>query len=329
MRLTTRTRLAVAAAAVVAGTAAAPRLSHAQSIDPFYAGYTFTDLGSIPGVPPLYGGINFALTNGAIDFNALIIGGDANDIPGALYRVPLVRGLGGHITGFGAPATFYADAAYNDGGVTYGPGNVLFLSRWPTNEIGQTKPGSTVTDKIIDMSTLGVGESTGGLTFVPVGHPGAGQLKYVSWPTGNFYTLTYAPDGTGTFNITSATFELVLGGGPEGFAYVPFGSAHFSAPSMIVSEFSIDRVSTYELDANGNPIIATRRTFMDGLTGAEGALIDPLTGDFLFSTFAGGDRLIAVQGFEAVVPEPGTWLLLGTGLLALGAGRRWRSRRTG
>jgi hypothetical protein len=38
-----------------------------------------------------------------------------------------------------------------------------------------------------------------------------------------------------------------------------------------------------------------------GLTGAEGALIDPVTGDFLFSTFGGGNKIIRISGF--VVPS--------------------------
>jgi hypothetical protein len=37
---------------------------------------------------------------------------------------------------------------------------------------------------------------------------------------------------------------------------------------------------------------------MTGLTGAEGALIDPVTGDFIFSTFGGGDHVIVVRGFS-------------------------------
>jgi hypothetical protein len=36
---------------------------------------------------------------------------------------------------------------------------------------------------------------------------------------------------------------------------------------------------------------------MTGLSGAEGAALDPLTGDFLFSTFGGGSRVIEVRGF--------------------------------
>jgi hypothetical protein len=68
---------------------------------------------------------------------------------------------------------------------------------------------------------------------------------------------------------------------------------------MLVSEYSAGQVATYELDANGNPDPASRISFITGLTGAEGAAIDPLTGDFLFSTFGGGDRVVVVKGFAA------------------------------
>lgn len=40
---------------------------------------------------------------------------------------------------------------------------------------------------------------------------------------------------------------------------------------------------------------------MTGLTGAEGAFLDPYSGDFLFTTFGGGNRLIAIRGFT---PNP-------------------------
>ena len=59
----------------------------------------------------------------------------------------MVRDGAGHIAGFSGPATRVADAAYNDGGFTYGPGGVLFLARWPQNELGQIRPGSAVTDR--------------------------------------------------------------------------------------------------------------------------------------------------------------------------------------
>ena len=70
--------------------------------------------------------------------------------------------------------------------------------------------------------------------------------------------------------------------------------------------------------------------FMTGLTGAEGGVIDPLTGDFIFSTFGGGNRIVVVSGFTAPVtsaaPEPGTIALLALAGLPL-AGVAIRRRR--
>jgi hypothetical protein len=268
---------------------------------PFDQHYFFVDLGPVPGVPPSYGGLTFKLG----DPNTILIGGNANDAPGKLYAIGVVRDANNHVTGFTGTATEFADAAYNDGGVTYGPGNVLFLARWPVNEVGQTKLGSSVTDKSVGLDPFGVTPSVAGLTFVPPGYPGAGGLKIVSWEGGEWYTLTFSPDGQGTFDITSATRETTVVGGPEGFIYVPPGSRDFTDfQSMLVSEWSAGNIAAYLIDVGGNPIPATRVDFMTGLTGAEGALVDPLTGDFLFSTFGGGDRVIVVQGFAPPPPPP-------------------------
>ena len=179
----------------------------------------------------------------------------------------------------------------------FGPGNVLFYTRFPNNEIGQIKPGSTINDKIVDLTPLGVGSSVGALNFVPSGFPGAGQMKIVSYDTDEWYTATFAPDGTGTYNITAATLNTTIQGGPEGFIYVPMGSPVFPVGSMIVSEYANDVVTTYQFDASGNPLPLTRAIFVNGLTGAEGAVIDPVTGDFLFSTFGSVNHVIAVRGF--------------------------------
>lgn len=258
--------------------------------------YTLLDLGSVPGLPPSYGGLTFILDNP----DTLVIGGHANTSSGLLYAIEVVRDDSNHIIGFDGSAAYFADAVYNDGGVVYGPDSVLFLSRWPVNELGQNKFGSTTTDKIIDLDPLGVVSSNSALNFVPPGFPGEGQMKLVSWSGGEWYTAYYSPDGSGTYNIDSVTYETTIVGGPEGFIYVPPGSPLFADyNSMLVSEYLAGEVATYELDGDGDPDPSSRVSFITGLYGAEGAAIDPMTGDFLFSTFGGGDHVIVVKGFAA------------------------------
>lgn len=289
----------------------------AQVIDPFYAGsYSVVDLGSAPDVPAQYGGLT--LLAGTQD--TLLLGGQANSPAGALYAVGVTRDMNGHINGFTGTTALFASAPYNDGGVTYGPGGVLFASRWPVNELGQYLPGSTSPDKIVNLAALGVAGSHSAINFVPGSYSGAGSMKLVSWSGGEFYNAQYAPDGLGTYDILSVVQTATLPGGPEGFVYVPLGSPLFVGPSMLVSEYSAGKVATYDVDAAGDPIVGSRRDFITGLTGAEGAFIDPVTGDFLFSTFGGGNRVIVVTGF---VPEPATATLCGIVTLC-GLNRRRR-----
>ena len=270
----------------------------AQTIEPpFNAQYSVVDLGPPPGVPARLGGLTLL----AGDQNTLLIGGEANTSTGALYAVRVTRNAQGHITGFSGTATRFADAPFNDGGVSYGPGGVLFVARWPSNELGQIRPGSGTTDKVIDMSQFGVESSLVALAFVPPGFPGAGSLKLSSYGGGAWYDAGLTPDATGTYDLTGVTEVPAsrLGGGPVGYVYVPAGSSQFANPSMLVAEYQAGNVAAYELDADGNPRVPTRRTFLSGLTGADGAFIDPVTDDFLFSTFGGGDRVVVVRGFGA------------------------------
>ena len=276
----------------------------AQVVQPPYdSSYTVTDLGAVPGLPAPYGGLTFLPSNS----NTIVIGGAANNVSGALYSIGVVRGAGSHITGFTGSVAAYSEGQYNDGGVVFGPGGVLFYTRYPVNQVGEVKPGSVVNDKIVDLTPLGISSSVGALNFVPAGFPGAGQLKIVSYNTGDWYTATYTSDGTGTFNITSPVLNTTINVGPEGFVYVPPGSPVFpSGTSLLVSEYGNNVVATYQVDGSGNPIPASRAVFVNGLTGAEGAVIDPVTGDFLFSTFGAANHVIAVRGFAIPnTPTPG------------------------
>ena len=268
---------------------------------PFGGSYSISDLGAPAGVPTRFGGLT--LKAGTTD--KLLLGGAANGSDGALYEVTLARDPQGHISGFVGTATRAADAAYNDGGVIYGPGNVLFLARWPNNELGQTKPGSAITDKIIPLTPLGIESSLASLLFVPPGLPGAGRLKLASYGGGAWYDATVTPDGSGTYDLVGPKEVTTsrLSGGPEGFVYVARGSAQFPKPSLIVSEYGADQVATYAVDSDGDPIVSSRRTMITGLDGAEGAFIDPVTGDYLFSTFGSTNRVIVVKGFSKPPPS--------------------------
>lgn len=321
-------------AAILLGALAFTPLANALSIDPFYAGaYTVSSLGSVPQLPTNYGGLTF------LDSDTVLIGGAANGAAGRIYQVDVVRGAGNHITGFAGTATPYGNmGTFNDGGVVFGPGGVLFTSQWPVNQLGQTKPGSTIEDKVIDLGPLGVAGSHAAINFVPAGFGGAGHVKLVSYAGGQWYDAELAPDGNGTYDLINLAQVILANGtnvpgGPEGFVYIAGGNPLFTSNSMLLSAYANGTVDSYEVDANGNPILNTRRTFVSGLSGAEGATIDPLTGDFLFSTFGGANQVVVVQGFNTPpppppppngVPEPAMLGLFGLGLLALGMRRRRR-----
>ncbi len=275
--------------------------SLAQVIQPpFDASYTFVDLGSPPGVPQSLGG----LTIRASEPNVLYIGGSANSMAAKVYAVSLSRDAAGHIIGFGCgdAVTLCNAPGVNggiDGGLEFGPGGVLFYTTYADNRLGQVKPGEVDPASLIDLSAAGVASSTGALRFVPAGFPGAGRLKLLSYNTGFWYDTTVTSLPNGTYQLGPISPHINIGGGPEGIVYVAAGSPEFGSNAVIVSEYATGRIVTYDINANGDPLPRSRRVLMTGLSGAEGAAIDPITGDFLFSTFGGASRVLAVRGFDA------------------------------
>ncbi len=284
------------AVAVAAASAFALSAGHAQTIAPAFASdYSLVDLGSVPQVPPSYGGITFL--NG--DPNTLLLGGTANVAGGAIYRIGVMRDADNHITGFSGPASFVSTAPYIDGGLAYGPNGVLFYTGYPVNTLGEIEPVGMIPAKILDLSSLGIFSSVGTVQFVPPGFPDAGAIRISSFDGGGFYSGVLSPDGAGTFDLSGAMLRSNTGGGPEGIVYVPAGAPVFAGPSVLISEYNAGQVSAYALDGNGIPDPNSRQDFITDLNGAEGAVIDPLSNDFLFSTFGGGDRVIVVRGFGA------------------------------
>lgn len=282
-------------AAITSSLLFASALPSQITIQPPFAGvYVHTDLGSVPGVPTNYGGVVFKYN----DPDKLLVGGAANGSNGAVYEIDVVRDAQGFITGFSGSATLLSTAANIDGGLCYGPNDVLFFTTYNNNTLGQIKPGSIVPDKIIPLSTFNVGSSTGTCNFVPANFAGAGELKIASYNAHTYHGFTITPDANGTFDLAPANGPVSISGGPEGILYVPPGSALIpDYTSVLISEYGFGSVSTYQVDGNGNPIPATRQVFLSGLTGAEGSCTDPITGDLVFSTYGGGSRIIRVSGF--------------------------------
>lgn len=290
--------------------------------DPFSSSYSSQSLGPINlisggNVPASYGGLTF------LDADTLLIGGNANELSAAIYAVDVIRNSStNRITGYAGPATFFANApGINsldpnatsggiDGGLTIGPGGVVFYSTYGDNSIGQIKPGSTGPDKFIDLTSLGITPSTGGVAFVPDGFPGAGRLKITSYDDNHFYDAVVTPDGNGTFDISiEGDVDLERADrsrGLEGIAYVDASYPGFAAPSILLSEFNSQRVISFEVDALGNPITSTEQDFIVGFPrsgGPEGLVVDPLTGDILLSVY-GNELESQVLLITPEAPEP-------------------------
>jgi hypothetical protein len=288
---------------------------------PYNGSYSCANLGSVPGVPPNYGGLTLKYD----DPNTLLIGGGANSVGGRIYGIGVVRQpVTNRITGFTGVASLYPGPGStvgqnNDGGVTFGPSNVLFVARYNLNQLEQTKVGSNAPDKVISLTPLGVASSIGAVGIIPTGFPGAGQIVFCSYNASTWYRATLTPDGTGTFDVTGVTPAVTIGGGPEGVAFVPPGSPLFAPNSVLIARYSAGTIVTMTLNSGGDPIPASAQNVVTGLVGAEGAFIDPLTGDFLFSTFGGSNQVVRVSGFlsptAASVPVGGrVWTSGGIGL---------------
>ena len=244
-------------------------------------------MGRVEGLPVRQGGLILSRS----DYNTLLIGGHANTAEGKLYSVKVARDDQQSIVSFGR-ARYYADAPFNDGGLCYAPGGILLCAQWPVNNLGQLKPGRRVPAKTIDLGRQDRDNSLASLNFFKP----TGNLKLLNWQSGRWFDATPVRLDDDTYRLDNVTVVTTLPGGPEGFVYVPKVSPRFDKPSVLVAEWSAGNIAAYEITPEGDPIVATRRVFIANLEGAEGGMIDPLTGDYLFTTFGGGDRIIRVDG---------------------------------
>ena len=285
--------LAFAGLTIIAGVASA------QSVAPGYqSNYTVFNLGTPPGVPQSLGGINF------LDRDNLLIGGNANGVNAAIYRVPITRAPNGDITGYAGNATLYCTAPQIDGGLFFFPNGTIGFTTYSNNTLQQVKPFQAAPARVTNLTALGVASSTGTGTIIPAGFNGAGNIIIGSYNASRWYILPFVEDeNEPLIHIISPALStsVAAGSGPEGIVYVPQGSPLFPNQSVLISEYGAGRVSAFAIDNLGLPIPNTRTDFVTGLTGAEGGVLDPFTGQFLFSTFGGGGRVVVVRGFGSPV----------------------------
>lgn len=275
--------LLVVAVLVVLGPAAIAQA--APTVEPpFDQDYMLINLGPVDGVHLPYGGLAFVPG----DPNGIVIVGYTGAETATLFTAGLTRDSTGSISGFAGTAVPAVSAYAAGSGMAYGPENVLFYSR-VTSQMGEVKPGSSTTDKVVDLRSLFWGIS--GLNFVPPGLGGAGALKAMTSPYGEWWTLPIARDQNGTYDVIGQSKGPSLQGNPAGFAYVAPDMPGPMDPGLLVCEheqsYGVGKVAMYDVDSNGDPVVSTRRVVVSGLDVPEGIAIDPPTGDVLFVSYQG------------------------------------------
>lgn len=281
----------------------------------YAADYVAYDLGAVPkdggGVLPRLGGLVVFPDDPLM---AYVVG--PSEVEAAeLHVVPLERGPCGHIVGFAGGAVKVLGAPYLDL-MTNGPKGVVFISHYPTSLLSQIVPGSPALASTIDLEPLGVAAtwSPGGLNFVPPGFPDAGMLRIMGYPylqqnslMGSWYRADITFNGT-SYDVAPVEKTVELPGGPGGFAYIPVGSPQFSEQRIMVTEWLTNpqRVSSYAVDASGDPIPASVKPFFETFNKPWGSYFEPETGDYIFLQWeAQPDHVYIVQGFVPPPPIPG------------------------
>ena len=227
-----------------------------------------------------------------------------------------------------------ASAPDIDGGLVADSGGDLFYPTYPDNTLGEIKAGSTSPNKLVGLSSLGAIASTGGLGLVPSGFPNAGHLKITSYDASKMYDLSLSSDGSGTYNLSQASYSAYFGANNshDSAVFIPAGNPTFGADTALICNYSVGKVVAYQTDGNSDPIISSGADFLVNLPQAAGIVVDPVTHDVLI---AGQDNtgICVVTGFtdariSAITPASvpaGTSFTLtvnGSGFLP-GAQIRW------
>ena len=263
--------------------------------DRFKDSYTPYNLGLPMGLPMDIGAMTFYRdTNGVVDPNTLLVAGSIESCGGVIFKVKVQRGDGGHIIGFDDDfdattpyvAELFAYTTYISAGLVYNP----------------------VTNTLIRSSSkaaYGITDPYTGLTYVPTGISGAGDLK------GNRNTAFY------TIQNGVSTQTGLIPDYSTGMVYMAANSPDFGlGAELLIANRVGDLINSYQIDGNGNPILGTATPFLKDIDAPMGALIDPVTKDVLFSSagkeFDDKNTIVVVRGLGKPAgnePGMGNWLV--------------------
>jgi hypothetical protein len=272
-----------------------------------FSGYSFSTIYENrhqPIIPLSLGGLAVVRT----DVNKLFIVGNVAGSAASIYEVRVVRDASGRITSLSGPSVPKITAPKAAGSLVYGPahlhGALLYSieSGSAGIDVGLVPPGGAAPSATFSL----VPESNTAIQLVPgfVGGAafGSGELKLLT-NSGRFYSTFYYSDfyqtGSGPFRLGSPELVATLPVSNLGaFVYVKRGAPGFAANAMLVAEIGANRIVAYDVNANGNPLVNTRRVFLTGLIGISGMTADPITADLLISTRRNSSSAIyRISGF--------------------------------
>jgi hypothetical protein len=137
----------------------------------------------------------------------------------------------------------------------------------------------------------------------------------------SLYTLTFTLDSPTTvygFSMYLLDQSYFGGDNTRGASVVEFYDGTVSPANLVTEDVLTNGTNSYAQTYGGHGDINLTDYFAEGVTGQ--------TFSFTF-TGVQGTRVMGVSSIDSPVPEPGTWMLAGFGMLGLYAATKMRARR--
>lgn len=297
--------------ALAAAVSLAPAGARAQSrslVAPFNASYTLRSINPPSGLPAYPVGEDEVetLRFKPGDPGRLLLSARVGDTePSKLYEVEVSRDSAGHIIGFAGAPKEYQRAQASDsphrnrftGAADFAPNGTLLygsVDTWCQIPAGQTEPATCV-DSIGDTQpAINQGNF---FRFVPAGFAAAGHLKlWSAADSDTWYDLPYSIQVNGELQFSQAEARTAAARDDfslrDDFAFVKGGLPLIPNDSIVVAADAKDQGTTgglyvYELNAQADPILSSRRRMLEGFSNVLTVAQDPVSKDFLFTHSAG------------------------------------------